>query len=95
MKPDIERLERMFEAVIRGSTFKAAGEREGRSTERARQAVYKIRMILLHPKRLGTDIKVPDGDYWKAKELRAHADFWLAQLAKWRAERSRKELPGP
>jgi hypothetical protein len=74
----------MFEAVIRGSTFAAAAAREGRSRERARQAVCKMRRILVHPKRLGTD-KVPDGDYWKVKELRAHPDFWLAQLAKWRA----------
>jgi len=80
-----KRNERIFEAVISGSTWSAAAAAEGITTERARQVVHKMRRKMMHPKRLGTDM-VPDSNYWEVKELREHANFWLAQLAKWREE---------
>lgn len=80
-----ERNEKMFEAVIHGATWKAAADAGGVTPERARQVVHKMRRMMMHPKRLEADT-VPDHDYWQVAELRRCADFWMAQLEKWKTE---------
>ena len=80
-----KRNEKMFEAVIRGETLKAAADAGGVTTERARQVIAKMRRMMMHPKRLGKDI-VPDHNYLLTSELRRCAYFWLAQLDKWKTE---------
>ncbi len=80
-----ERDEKVFEAVIRGETWKAAGDAAGVTLERARQIVHKMRRMMMHPVPLGFDV-VPEHNYFQVSELRRCSDFWLAQLEKWKAE---------
>ena len=80
-----ERNERIFESVIRGSTFTSVAEAEGISRERVRQIVHKMRRKMLSPKRLGNDA-IPDADDLQVNELRRCYEFWLAQLKKLKAE---------
>lgn len=83
-----ERNERIFEAVIRGETWLSASRSAGISHERAHQIVHKMRRMMMQPKRLGSDI-VPEGDYFDVFVLRENAEFWLTQLAKWRAQNAK------
>lgn len=81
-----ERNTKMFEAVIRGETLEAAGNLGGVTGTRAQHVIRKMCRMMLHPIRLGPGV-MPNHDYLHVAELRRHADFWLAQLTKWKAER--------
>ncbi len=80
-----KRNEKMFEAVLRGDTLKAAADTGCVTKERVRQVIAKMRRMMMHPKRLGNDV-VPDHNYLLVSELRRCADFWLVQLEKWKTE---------
>ena len=80
----------MFEAVLRGETLAAAGKLGGVTRTRVEQVIKKRCRMMLHPVRIRGDV-IPDNTSrytdLKLAEIRRHADFWLAQLAKWKMER--------
>lgn len=76
-----ERNAKMFEAIVRGGTFKTVADAEEVTPARVRQIVQKLLRKMMHPGRISGDV-VPDHRYWEVTEIRRCADFWMDQLAK-------------